>query len=458
MSSSLVPDAGLRTEAGGRVLIGGHPFRVIRLSAGGSRQVRSWFRGDADARGEAETELMTRLIDAAMAHPRPRPAALEFHVVIPFRGPVEELRDTVDAVRNASPASITVVDDGSEPAVPALDNVTVLRHDTARGPGAARNTGWRHVADTRAPSGVVVFLDGGVISPAGRGDDGSTWLEQLGGHLTEPQVAAVAPRVSSMPGCAAIERYESQFSPLDLGPAHSIVGPGRLVAYVPSACLLVRIDALQAVDGFDESLRYGEDVDLVWRLSEEHEVRYDPSVAVHHGPRRSVRAFAEQRYRYATAAAALDQRHPSASAPWKSSLVGVAGVALLSIGKPAAAAVVGLAPLTLLADRLENTATPMATSARLLFAGHRWALMSFAEGTCRTWCSVAIVAAAVPPLRSASVGWMVAGWMRRLSTTRSPQLLALGIVDDVSYGVGCIAGAARHRSIRSLLPSISRWG
>lgn len=440
------------------MLVGGHPFRVIRLSAGGSRQVRSWFRGDAEPSGKAETDLMARLIDAAMAHPRPVPASLPFHVVIPFQGPIEELSATLDALKHASPASVTVVDDGSEPPIPALDGVTVLRQKTSAGPGAARNTGWRHVAHTRTRSGVVVFLDGGVIAPDSTAEDGPTWLQRLGGHLLAPDVAAVAPRVSSIPGSTAIERYELQFSPLDLGPMPSIVGPGRLVTYVPTACLLVRIDALEALDGFDEGLRYGEDVDLVWRLSQNYQVRYDPSVIVHHGPRRSIRAFAEQRYRYATAAAGLDDRHPSTSAPWKSSVVGVAGVALMSIGRPITGSLIGFGPLSLLADRLANTATPMATSARLLAAGHRWALMSFAESASRTWCCVAIVAAAAPPLRSASIGWMVAGWMRRLSATRSPQLLALGIIDDVSYGAGSMAGALRHRSIRSLLPRISRWG
>ena len=51
------------------------------------------------------------------------------------------------------------------------------------------------------------------------------------------------------------------------------------VAYVPTAALLVRRAALG--DGFDESLRNGEDVDLVWRLIEAGwRVRYEPAVQV----------------------------------------------------------------------------------------------------------------------------------------------------------------------------------
>ena len=64
------------------------------------------------------------------------------------------------------------------------------------------------------------------------------------------------------------------------GPARrrSCARAGR-VAYVPAACLVVRRAALG--EGFDESLRVGEDVDLVWRLDAAGWlVRYDAGVVV----------------------------------------------------------------------------------------------------------------------------------------------------------------------------------
>ena len=46
------------------------------------------------------------------------------------------------------------------------------------------------------------------------------------------------------------------------------------VPYVPSAALIVRTELAR----FDEALRYGEDVDLVWRLHDAgHRVIYDPT-------------------------------------------------------------------------------------------------------------------------------------------------------------------------------------
>jgi len=452
VSASLVPDPGLRTESAGRVLLGGQPFRGLRLSATGAKKVRSWFAGDARPVGEEETALAHRLVAGGLAHPRPDPASLRCHVVIPFHGSIDELRATLAALEQANPASITVVDDGSEPPIPHLDHIEVLRHEHPEGPGAARNTGWRHVVGTRPDAEAILFLDGGVIAHTG------SWIEHLGGHLTDADVAAVAPRVSSTPGASVIEQYETLFSPLDLGPAPSLVGPGQVVTYVPTACLMVRVADIVAADGFDASLRYGEDVDLIWRLSKDRQVRYDPSVVVHHGPRKSLRAFASQRFHYATAAAPLDRRHPASSTPWKSSLVGVAGVALITTGRPLTGGLVGLGPVTLLSNQLKQTATPTATSTRLLAAAHRWALRSFAESVGRSWCGIAAAIAVVPGCRTRTVGWMVAGWMRRVATTRSPRLLALGIVDDTSYGAGALVGAVRSRSLHSLLPSISRWG
>ncbi len=458
MSPSLIPAASLRTESAGRVLLGGQPFRVLRLSASGAGKVRAWFAGEAHPEGQVESDLAERLIDAGLAHPRPAPMRSACHVVIPFHGVVDELEATLASLRQGQAASITVVDDGSVPPIPPIDGVTVLRHEQPIGPGAARNTGWRHVAAHTSGTDLVLFIDGGVIAPSTTSRAQPSWLDNLAGHFADEEVAIVAPRVASTPGATVVDRYEELFSPLDLGPTASLVGPGRLVTYVPTACLMIRIADLQQSGGFDETFRYGEDVDLAWRLSETKQVRYDPTVVVDHGPRSSLWALARQRFHYATAAAALDTKHPNASAPWRSSLVGVAGVGLVSLGHPIAGALVGLSPVTLLAEQLRETATPTATSLRLLTAGHRWALRSFAESVGRSWIGIAAVLALAPALRTPSLAWMTAGWLRRVTTTTSPPLLAIGVIDDVAYGVGALTGALRHRSARSLQPSISRWG
>src|SRR5690606_10496937 len=105
----------------------------------------------------------------------------------------------------------------------------------------------------------LLFVDAGVeLHPAA--------LDALGRLAAPPSVGLVAPRVRSTPGPGLLERYEVASSPLDLGPRPSTVRPGGRVGYVPSAALLVRRVAFVEVGGFDARLRYGEDVDLVWRL------------------------------------------------------------------------------------------------------------------------------------------------------------------------------------------------
>ena len=129
------------------------------------------------------------------------------------------------------------------------------------------------------------------------------------GHFDDRAVAAVAPRVVSAPGDTILAAYEEAFSPLDLGGAPSLVAPGRRVSYVPTAALIVRVAAVDAVGGFDPALRYGEDVDLIWRLaSAGHTVRYDPSVVVQHRPRSSWGAWFRPRRSYGSAAAPLARR------------------------------------------------------------------------------------------------------------------------------------------------------
>jgi GT2 family glycosyltransferase len=125
--------------------------------------------------------------------------------------------------------------------------------------------------------------------------------------------------------------------------------------------MVARRTALDQVAGFDETLRYGEDVDLVWRLiARGWSVRYDPSVAANHSAPSSLASRAARRYRYGTSAGPLARRHGAAvSGPALSGLVAPLRVfTLRKAGLPTAEAI-----------RLTAQA-PLRTSAALL----RWAL------------------------------------------------------------------------------------
>ena len=90
--------------------------------------------------------------------------------------------------------------------------------------------------------------------------------------------------------------------------------PRRRGRYLPAAALLCRRDALGA--GFDESMRVGEDVDLVWRVAGAgHPVRYEPRVVVEHETRPGFARWFAQRFGYGRSGAALAARHPDRLAP-----------------------------------------------------------------------------------------------------------------------------------------------
>jgi hypothetical protein len=124
--------------------------------------------------------------------------------------------------------------------------------------------------------------------------------------------------VPAGPGWAG--RYTTAACCLDLGDAEARVMPGTRVAYVPTAALVVRRAALAAAAGtggvFDPGLRWGEDVDLVWRLHDAGwRIRYDPAVRVSHHEPRGWAALLARRFRYGTSAAPLAMRHPGQVPP-----------------------------------------------------------------------------------------------------------------------------------------------
>lgn len=231
--------------------------RILRLAEGGPAALRALL---ADTATPAQRALGERLLDAGFAHPRPEPKRVDVTVVIPVED--DDILPPVDD-------RTIVVDDGSAEPMPGA-----IRRERTGGPAAARNTGLEH-----ARTELVAFLDADTFPPPG-------WIERLAGHFDDPRVKAVAPRVRA---------GNRRRSALDMGPE-------RNVPYVPSAALIVRTPVR-----FDEALRYGEDVDLIWRLLDAgHRVVFDPGVTVQHVERDTLR----RSFRYGTSAAPLAARHP----------------------------------------------------------------------------------------------------------------------------------------------------
>ncbi len=395
-------------------------------------------------------QLLDRFVDAGALHPEHERApfsATDVTVVIPAYGQVpRELPAGVDVivVDDASPSPLTL--QHPQDVAPGLRQ-TLLRHDTNRGPAAARNTGLAQVT-----TALVAFVDTDVHL-------GDGWLEPLLAHFADERVALVAPRVASANGATWLARYEVRHSPLDLGPEPARIAPGTRVSYVPSAALLCRTDAVRAIGGFDEGMRLGEDVDLVWRMAAAHRCRYEPSSVVHHEPRSTVTALLQQRFGYGRSASSLARRHPNALAPVRMS--GWSALSWLLIVTRHPLVGIGVAGGTTVALQRKLSDVPGAESARLAALGHLAAGRQFANATTRVWWPLALIAVAL----SRRARWTVIAALvapvlidsARSRTLRPVVDAPLAAVEQMAYGAGVWAGVVAERELGPLRPDFTNW-
>jgi mycofactocin system glycosyltransferase len=433
-------------------LLGGSPLRLMRLSA----RARALLTGDRVViRDATSAHLAARLLDAGLAVPDlPSRPAGDVTVVIPVRDRPDGLTRLLGALRD-DPATasfpVVVVDDGSVVPV-SVPRVRVLRHEVARGPAAARNTGLR-----AATTEFVAFLDSDCVP-------GPRWLERLRPHLDDPSTAVVAPRIVALDGrmSGPLSDYEAAVSALDMGGEPASVRPLSAVSYVPSAALLARRCALG--DGFDETMPVAEDVDLVWRLSAAGwRVRYEPAARVAHDHPARAGQWLRRRAFYGTGAALLAARHGRAVAPVvlapESALAWALAVAGGRRGRAAAAGVLALTAVRL-ARRLarDGERLPLGFAAVLVLRGQGAAARALSRAVTRHHWPLALGAALVSRrarrgvLGVAAADALLAWWPHRGRV--GPVRFAVGRrSEDLAYGTGLWWGALRARDLRALLPA-----
>jgi mycofactocin glycosyltransferase len=510
----LTPDSGTRLVAGGSVLVGGSPVRVLRLTSAGARQVASWFAGAPVPSGTGARALARRLLDAGIAHPglaarggpdgnpgtavawaaadpvdanpaagvSRHPGPADVTVVIPVRDRHAELARCLSGLRDL--AHVIVVDDASaDPRaierIAAGHGAAVIHRPVNGGPGAARNTGLG-AADTD----IVAFLDSDCVPRPG-------WLAGLLPHFADPAVGAVAPRiVSHENGTGWLARYEGASSTLDMGARPSPVRPGARVSYVPGAALVVRKAA--AGEGFRDGMYVGEDVDFVWRMpAAGWRVRYEPGAVMGHDHRVTFRAWFSRRADYGTSAAALEELHPGAVRPLYASWWTVGAWAAALSGRPGTAAALTATATAVLSRRLARvtgerwpfpdkhplsapspdnskmrlrSALPHESAAwqlaaRLAGGGTIAAARPLGSAMSRTWWPIAIPAAlAVKKLRLPVAALILAppllDWADRRPPLDPARYVAARLLDDAAYSLGVWQGCLARRTIRPLLPVI----
>lgn len=439
---------GVRVADDGRALVGGSPLRVLRLSDRARAMLGpGGLRVDDDATAEVAERLLAANMALPVLRPEDRPAYGDLAVIVPVRDRAGQLDR---ALARLDGLTVVVVDDASHDPdavaeVARSHGATVVRHRHNTGPAAARNTGLRHV-DTA----YVAFVDCDVEV------DADTLLG-LAAHLTDPAVALVGPHLRGLTVNDPprwFERYELLSPALGLGDRGGLVRPGAAVAWLPSACLVGRTDRLR----FTDSLRVGEDVDLVWRLADAGQrVRYDPSFVARHEVRPTLRTWLGRKFVYGTGGAVLAERHRDhVVTAVLSPTMGLAALTLLlrsRLALPLAVVAVVRGAGTIRAQLPEfDGRTSLA--ARLSVRGLGWALRQESALALRHWWPVVVPLALVSRrarrlVVSALVVDVVAA---RLERPEQPALIGLAgrRLDDLAYGGGLWWGALRHRSARCL--------
>lgn len=438
-----------------RRLAGGSPFRIVALSEAGAGLVRRWVEGEALGDGAGGRRLARRLVDAGLLQPRWRATitARQVTVVIPVRDRPEQLAALLPRL---SGLEVLVVDDGSADAdaiarAASAGGAALIRRAASGGPSAARNAGLAAVATS-----LTCFMDSDCLPEPG-------FLDGLLGAFTDPTVAAVAPRIVGGPARSLLGRFEESASPLDVGRSPARVRPGSSTTFVPSACLIVRTALGPSL--FDEELRAGEDVDLVWRLAGAGwSVRLEPSVEVAHPARPSLRSWLAQRALYGRSATALAERHGDAVAPIGGSAATVAAWLAFGLGLPLLSAAALGAGIARVASELDGAVDePVSTAAALVLRSSLDAGPTLSRQVVRSYAPVLLIGSVLScrvrraTILAAALG-QLSRWWRSGSELDPLRFCAVGLLDDLAYCAGLWQGALGARRAGALKPRLVWFG
>ncbi len=227
-------------------------------------------------------------------------------VIIPTRDRAESLVECLESVYSQDypkdRIEIIVVDDGSLDETQKLMrrfSCMLLTNTRSRGQSYCRNIGAR-----QAKNEILAFLDDDCVP-------GRNWLMDLVPYLLWEEVGAVGGYVDGYSNRSLLDRYEKEFSRLNLGQYILRGAKDPSMFYVPTCNVLVRKKAFIETGGIRESMHVGEDVDYCWRMRDAGWLAlYVPSGVVMHKHRNTLGKMLRRRADYGATEAVLCALHP----------------------------------------------------------------------------------------------------------------------------------------------------
>lgn len=448
MTNRLLPDDQWFRSRKRNGVLAGSPLTYFGVTDAGSKILDAIETNSELPQNHAQ--LTDRLLATGAVHPVPEnPASLtDITVVIPaYITNTESHAYLQELVASLIGITIIIVDDAS-PYPIDITGARAIRHDTNRGPAAARNTGIAAVTTK-----VVACVDTDVMVTTEQ-------VATLAAYVIDSVVGAVAPRITCVNDGTFIGEFESHHSPLDLGSVPALVRPMSRVSYLPATVLVCNVQSLQTVGGFDDSIRVGEDVDLVWRFIENGiACRYVPSIECPHKTRQTMRKMLKQRYDYGTSAALLDARHPRAASPLRAHALLLLTAATVLMGSIYFAIILVVPTMAYFVVSLRSTTIPIRTRTQLAWKALTSTTRLLARAIMRAWWPLFFIASFVSLRLGAMFTFSafippIVGLMRN-KPGHPIRYLVMRILEGMAYGTGVWVGAFRAQSGRCLLPVIT---
>jgi len=224
--------------------------------------------------------------------------------IVPVYNGARTLDATLESILaqdDGRPFEVMAIDDGSRDESPGIlarrereGRVRVL-HGDGRGAAAAINYA---LAEAHHP--LVAQVDQDVTLEPG-------WLERLTAAMAEPRVGAAQGRYVAARAGGLFSRVMA----LDLVDRYDQM-PGGRTDHVCTGNSIYRAEALREVGGLDESLGYGYDNDLSYRLAAAGwRLRFVPDATSRHRWREGLTGYLRQQYGFGYGRLDVVARHPS---------------------------------------------------------------------------------------------------------------------------------------------------